>query len=192
MKAKIMWLDTETTGVNPDRDDVIQIACLYEEDGVVKEEREFKLSPFEDTVLTPEILAFHKKSEEEIRAGGDPPAVGKRRFCDWLARFVNKYDRQDKLIMAGYNVRFDYNMLYSMFTRLGDKYFGSWFYWPVIDVCGFVALEIAKGVRLPKYTLSDLARHWNVELQAHDALSDIRATREVYKKIISGPGSGVN
>ena len=42
---KIFYFDTETTGLDPKRHDIIQLAYIVEINGEVKEEGEFKLQP---------------------------------------------------------------------------------------------------------------------------------------------------
>jgi DNA polymerase III epsilon subunit-like protein len=101
-----------------------------------------------------------------------------------LSLYVNKFDRQDKAVMLGYNVGFDERFLRAAFERQRDKYFGSWFFWPKVDVAGAVAREVLKrGLRLPNYKLETVCGHFGVKIDAHDALSDIKATVELWRRL---------
>jgi DNA polymerase III subunit epsilon len=98
-----------------------------------------------------------------------------------LGKYVNKYDKQDKFVLGGYNVGFDMDMMRVSFEKAGDNYFGSWFFWPVIDVRVMVAEQILEiGLRLPNYKLETVCEYFNIPIDAHNALSDIRATRQLY------------
>lgn len=76
------------------------------------------------------------------------------------------------------------DMMRSSFEKSGDKYFGSWFFWPTIDVRHEVAKQILDGCRLRNYKLETVCGHYDIKIDSHDALSDIKATRELYYKLI--------
>ena len=62
---KLLFLDTETTGLEPGKHGVVQIAGIIEIDGVVKEEFDFLCRPFDGQLYEAralemdEILAYH-------------------------------------------------------------------------------------------------------------------------------------
>ena len=51
-----------------------------------------------------------------------------------LSAHVDRYDKRDKCFFAGYNGIFDLNFLHAFFKKCGDQYFGSYVWWPSIDV----------------------------------------------------------
>ena len=180
--SKVFWLDTETTGIDTDNCAIIQLAGLVEIDGEVKDIIDYVIKPHDNAKISQEALSINKRSEEVIKNYPHHNSIYKL-IIQRLGSFVDKYNKNDKFVLAGYNVAFDEQMLRSFFKRNGDNYFGSFFFWPKIDVATYVAERCAVGVRLPNYQLSTICQEYEVKLEAHDALADIRATRELYYKL---------
>ena len=93
--------------------------------------------------------------------------------------------RTEKLTVAGYNVGFDIKHLRALFERNGlniDDYFKP------VNADVFEQVKRA-GIQkalpyLPDRKLTTVAKHLGVNLEnAHDALADIKATREVAKRL---------
>jgi DNA polymerase III epsilon subunit-like protein len=181
--SKVLWIDTETTGTDPVIHDVIQIGCVMELAGVPCFEREWKCAPINKEYVTEEILKFHGIKREDLLNLPDPRSV-KNAFESFISSYVDKFNKQDKIVLAGFNTKFDYDMLRSWFGKLGDKYFGSWFFWSVIDVANELAKYAAyKGLRLRNMKLGTCCEHFGIPIRAHDALSDIKATRDLYLRL---------
>ena len=104
-----------------------------------------------------------------------------------FAKYVDKYDKKDKLIMICHNYSFDFRMLYNFYNRLGNKYMGSFIDFK-LNVC---TLNLIKALQvmeifpiLENNKLETWCKYFNIKLEhAHDALEDIRATRALYKNI---------
>uniref|UniRef100_A0A6M3LAG5 Putative exonuclease n=1 Tax=viral metagenome TaxID=1070528 RepID=A0A6M3LAG5_9ZZZZ len=139
----------------------------------------YKMSPLSKDEITDEALAIHGLSRDEI-AKFPSQKSGLECFKKMMGAYVNKFVRTDKFIMAGYNIKFDADMLRACMLKNGDPYFGSWFFWPLLDVQTFVALKVLNGLHLPNFQLFTVCTHFGIELDAHDAMSDIKATRELY------------
>ncbi len=181
--GKIFWFDVETTGVSFEDSAILQLAALIEIDGKVVDEFQINMQPHEDASIAPTALRIHGITHVQWEHF-DLPYVGLHKLRSFLGRHVNKYDWSDKFVIAGYNVNFDVQMLRSAFLRDGDKFFGSWFYWPVIDVASFVAEEAAfRNLILPNYKLGTICKHFEIDIEAHEALSDIKATKNLYKHL---------
>ena len=174
---KILWLDLETTGLSAYRNDVVQIAALVEIDGKVVQEFEAKLAPMTDGVITPEALKIHGYTEEILWAF--PPARnGIKAFVSTLSQYVDRYDKNDKFVVAGYYVAFDMDFLRQTFRKVGEQYFGSYFYSALLDVQAVTAIAILEGLRLADYKLATVCASQGIKIDAHNAMSDIKATRE--------------
>jgi len=106
-----------------------------------------------------------------------------------LDRWIDKYNKRDKLYVFGYNVRFDMDFVRSWFMRCGDKYMGSYFFFPPIDVMNSVAQwSFHNNTRadFKNFKLATVADFLNIEVdeeKLHDAMGDVRLTIEVMKKI---------
>lgn len=102
--------------------------------------------------------------------------------------YIDRYDKSDKLYLMGQNVHFDYGFLLEMWKRQGDDYLGSFIHYHKIDLIALTASLRLAGVapldKAPSLKLSTLCELFGLSAQSHDALSDIRQTREVFQKII--------
>jgi len=184
---KILWLDTETTGVDEKIHDVIQIGFELQINGQIEEGGELFLAPVSPIEnVSPQALETNRRTLEEIQEF--PPAKeGITTFFEILDKHIDPYKKTDKFIMAGYNVRFDYNMLRTMWGKVGREYFGSYIQWIVIDVATLVAEAVAVKAEpydCPDFKLKTLCRFFQIPLDAHDALADIKATRKLYEILV--------
>ena len=184
---KLFWFDVETTGTNPYKHDIVQLAYLIEIDGEIVSADEILMAPMSHIdASASEALAVSGRTVEEVKKYPDA-ADGLKNLKKELEKHVDKYNKKDKFIAAGYNVRFDIDFLRQAFIKTGDKYFGSWFHWPSIDVAGVFAVLLANGDQpdLKDFKLETLCKHYGIDITAHDAVSDIKATRELYLKLKS-------
>lgn len=180
---KILYFDTETTGLNPEKHAMIQIAGILEIDGKEEARFDFTLRPFENDLIDDKALEVHGRTRDEIMTYPSPGDVYKD-IVSFFSRYIDKYDPKDKFYPAGYNVRFDLDFLSSFFRKNGDVYFGSFCNWKAIDALPIMHFFDAMGyVHYENYKLETVCEKLGINIQAHDALSDIRATRELIKKL---------
>jgi DNA polymerase-3 subunit epsilon len=182
---KILYFDTETTGLDPVKNDIIQLAGLIEIDGKIVEEFDLKCQPHSYENIQQEALNTHCFTLEQIKGFPSPVSV-KNNFCAILAKHCDKFDKGDKFYPAGYNCRFDLDFIAQWFIKCKDNYFGSWQNWRSIDPFPALCVMDYKGeITLQNYKLETVAGHFGIELKAHDALSDVKATREIIRKVLS-------
>jgi len=179
---KVIWFDTETTGVT-EACDLVQIAGIIVIDGVVKEEFDIKSRPFKDTVIFDEALKVTQKTKDEIFNYPDPKK-SYTKFKNILLKYVNKFDKNDKFWIAGHNINFDFNMLVKWALKNNDKYLGSLIsYKDHFDTLSTVkALKfVDKFPKTQNNKLVTLAEALNISFEgmAHDALFDVKATRKL-------------
>lgn len=189
---KALYFDVETTGLDPVKNDVIQLAMIVEVDGLVVGELELKIQPHDYDNIDQAALDVHGITLEEIKTFLPPKEAHKQIVVFW-EKFIKKFDKTDKFTPIGYNGRFDLDFLSQFFIKCGDKYFGSWQNWRLVDPLAIIYFLVFLGkLQLPDYKLATLCQHYEIELQAHDALSDIRATRELLSKLRSKPKEATN
>ena len=173
---KIFYLDTETTGVNPISNDIVQIAFIIEIDGKIKGKYNLFCQPLDYSRVSEEALRKQNRTLEDIKKY---PSMNEayEKLISIMSSYVDKYDKMDKFYPAGYNVKFDINFLSNFFTKNGDKYYGAWFNWKMIDPYPLLHLLDSMGaIALPDYKLGTVCKHYDIQLTAHDALNDIEAT----------------
>ena len=179
---KMLWFDTETTGLDPVLQDVIQIAGKIIVGGDVKEEFNFLCQPFSFENIQQQALDTNGRTVEELR-GFDHPRIAYTAMTKMLGKHCNKFNKADKFVACGQNVRFDMEFTSQWFKKNGDDYFFSWvFPAPLCTMQMAVMLEIKEKQKIfiPNYKLETLCKCLGVELDnAHNALADIEATRKV-------------
>lgn len=182
---KILYIDTETTGTDRNRHEIIQIAAIVEIDGDVKEEVNYQVQPKKWDQIDPEALKVTGKTIEELRTYPDATSVYAK-FKNLLDRYVDKYNRDDRFYPAGHNLGFDMDFLNTFFKTYGDLYgMGSYQNWRFLDTRILGNILIANNLlTCNTVKLGDLCREYAIELDAHDAMNDIRATRQLYQAML--------
>lgn len=182
---KVFWFDVETTGLDPIKQDIIQLAFLIEINGKVIESQNLLMQPFDYTTIEQEALEVHDRTIDEIKTY-PAPKDAYIKLIAILEKYVDRYDRTDKFHHAGYNTRFDMDFLRQFFIKNGDSYFGSWFNYRGIDPLPLLhLLDVIGTVSLTNFKLETVCKHFDIPLAAHDALSDVYATRNLTNLICS-------
>jgi len=185
MGNKVFWFDVETTGLDPMNQDIVQLAFIIEIDDNIVESQNLLMQPFNYVTIDLEALLKQGRTVEEIKTYPDPRKVYKD-LISTLEKYVDRYNKLDKFHNAGYNSKFDMDFLKQYFIKNGDPYFGSWFNYRAIDPLPLLHILDGMGsVSLENYQLETVCKHFKIPLDAHDALSDITATRELAKLICS-------
>ncbi len=182
---KVIYFDTETTGINPRSHAIIQLSGIIEIDNVIKEEFNFKIAPFDNDLIDEKALQVNNYTKEQIKAF-KAPRLAFDEIEKLLDKYINRYDKNDKFYPAGYNIRFDIEFLKNFFEKNFNLYFGSYFNYRAIDGLYLAHfLDYINYFNLPNYKLITVCDYYGIKLQAHDAMNDIRATRELILKIKS-------
>lgn len=184
---KVFWFDLETAGLNFWQHGIHQIAGCIEIDGEVKEHFNFKVQPNPASKVDAEALAVGGVTMEQVMAY-EPMADVYKKLVAMLSKYVNKYDKKDKFMLAGFNnASFDNRFFEAWYVQNGDKYFGSWFYRPSIDVFILAADNLKDKMKeLDGFKLKQICAYFGAaidETKLHEAGYDIELTRELYYKI---------
>ena len=183
MKGKIFNFDVETTGTDPKKHDIVQLAYVITIDGHVEDKGNMLMQPFDYQSINPEALEVNKLTVEKLKLFPKPGEVYLN-LCKMLSKYIDKYDRSDKFHPAGYNVGFDCDFLKEWFLKNNDVYYGSWFNWKKIDPLHVLYFMDGLGIiSLPDYKLETVCEHYGIPIEAHDALSDIEATMRLIETL---------
>lgn len=180
---KILWLDEETTGLDPNKHTIVQMAGIIEIDYQVVERFNFYCNPL-DKEISQDALSLTRKTEEQLRAYPHPDEAYKALF-KILGKYCAKFDKADKFYVGGFNAKFDIDFLHVWCQERGEKYLGSFLAASTLDpmhliaVCDYLGLTDCS--ELPNRKLVTLCKHFGIKLDenAHDAAYDIEATREL-------------
>jgi DNA polymerase III alpha subunit (gram-positive type) len=176
---KHCYIDVETTGLIPGIHSVIQLGAII--DG---KEHSFNMQPFDGAKIeasalavngiTPDILSTYPTYRESVS-----------KFQRLLDNTVSKFDKQDKMIFLAYNAPFDEGFI----RKIIGKYYGSYFWWPAVDVAVVAMLHLKEHRhKMPDFKLATVYETIMGKPleEAHDAMADIRATKEIYEFCTGG------
>lgn len=185
---KIIFIDTETGGVNPEKAALIQLSGIIRIDKKDVEKFNFYIKPFENSEVTEKALEVQGRTLKELKTDKyvEEKEVYKQ-FINLLDKYIDKYDRTDKFIVAGYNVRFDVDILKAFFQRHGNNFLFSYLDSSMLDpLYSIRLLQIAEVLPvLENNKLETWCKHFGIEFVAHDSLEDIEATKKLIGKLIS-------
>ncbi|MGB6129462.1 MAG: 3'-5' exonuclease [Psychrilyobacter sp.] len=185
---KILWYDTETTGLT-ENSAMFQISGVIEIDGEEKEEFDIFCKPHEGADISEQALEVTGMSREELESFQSPKKAYEE-LVEIFSKYIDKFNKDDKFIIAGQNVKFDIDVLNRFFRRNNDNYLGSFLnYKQVFDTLSiYMALEIADVVpKLENHKLETICKIMGVKLSnAHNSLADVKATKEVGDKLLEG------
>lgn len=196
-EQKIIFIDVETTGVIPERNGLTQLSGCVQIGDEVKESFDYFLRPFpkdEIEIAALEVTGFDRRQfllpdhpnylAVEGQNFEDPRDIYDR-MAAMLGKYVNQYDKGDKFQFVGYNAHsFDMPFMRRFWEKNGNRFFGSWFWYPCLDVM-LIWAQILQPVRaeLSNFKLATVAKHCGIKVDAtrlHDSQYDIELTRELW------------
>lgn len=186
MDKKILYIDCETTGVDHRHHDIIQISLIIEVNNVIKEKHNIFMQPSRYDNIDPTALEIQNRTVDEIKSYPTQDD-GYKKIISVFNRYIDRYNKKDKFDYVGYNVHFDINFLFQFFKRNNNPYLFSYI-GNKIDVYGLLQFLVATNKindmnHLPNLRLQTVCDAFGVHIDAHDSMSDIEATRELFKII---------
>jgi DNA polymerase III subunit epsilon len=183
MTEKRIFVDVETTGLDCKSNGIIQLAGIIKDGDLVETDFNYQVSPFPDDVIDVKALEVGGHTQESIRGFESADKVFKD-FIHTLGLYVDKYNKADKFQFVAYNARFDDSFLRQWFLKNGEKYYGSFFWFPPIDVMNMAAVRL-ESIRpqMKDFKLMTVAKEFGIsidESRAHDAMYDIQVTRKLF------------
>jgi len=183
---KEMFIDVETTGTNPYKNGLFQLSGMLEVGGEVVDRFNYKMTVFEKDVIESEALKVTGVSVQEIKNFKNHNEVFSE-FISLLDRTVDKFKKEDKIFFIGFNANFDDGFLRAWFAKHNHKYYGSYFFWPPIDVAVLATMYLKQErAKMPDFKLVTVAKQLGIDVDAsktHDASYDIELTRGIYQKV---------
>lgn len=186
-----MYIDVETTGLEKLVHGLVEMAFIIEIDGEVIESGEMLINAFTysrpcGSKVSPKALEVNGRSIEEIQ--GFPNSKDQcKGFVAIINKYIDRWDKNDKFKFIGYNVQFDAGFIQEWFKDSGYDNYGQYFCYKTVD-----PFELIKYLVHLEYldtgksqSLVAVSEYFGIELDAHKAMSDIYATREIHQLLIS-------
>lgn len=181
-KHNLAFTDLETTGLDAHRHEIIEIGCIVARQiqglGIgggskteIVNEFAIKIKPERIETADPEALKITHYNKEDWRN-----AVS----LEEAMKFYAEKTRDAALI--GQNVSFDWVFLDEAFRKTGVK---NEMHYHRLDVMSMAFAKLYDDPKAQKFSLRALCDYFGVKNEkAHSAMSDIRATFEIYKKLM--------
>jgi DNA polymerase-3 subunit epsilon len=178
---KILFIDTETGGVNPQEHSLLSIAMVVWKENTIVDAVEVLINE-QWGVSTPEALAINKIKLSEHYKMADLPHIA----ISKMDVFLNKhYSPNEKITLAGHNINFDINFIMRFLLNHSYNY-NDRFSYRSIDTATILYYLYLAG-RIKQRTLSsqeafDLFGIKNID--RHTALGDARATANLFTVLL--------
>lgn len=189
---KILCFDTETTGLNPESNDIIDLGMILIVDKEVVFKESIRMQPFDWTNIAPEALETNGFTIADLKTFPDPVEQYRKIICTF-SKYVDKYNKLDRFFPMGYNVQFDLNFLAAYFRKADPNNefgLGSWIQWILFDLMQQLRNDCFRSGGKKKYEnfkLETIAKAHGFEFKAHNALEDATVTLELIKKYLKSP-----
>jgi DNA polymerase III epsilon subunit-like protein len=177
--AQLVFVDLETTGLDPDRHGIIEIGAIFETDGQ-REPNDFEaLANPGDVEHSEEAAKVHNIAREAIAAALP------------LEEVLRNFDSRcaEDAIISGWNTKFDELFLYKAYQRHGIPWrfdyhiFDVWSLYKRLQLIGELPADMHLG-------LGTIAEHYKItqaDENHHRALADIEWTWRLYRLAVELP-----
>jgi len=148
---------------------------------------EIRMQPHQGAQISSEALDVNRVNVDDlVKFTSHEKAY--QQINEFFSQHVSQFDRNDKFYPAGFNVQFDLEFLGRIFKRFDQYGIGSFFNWKVIAPLYLLYLmDSMCKLSLPNYKLGTVCDHFGISLtNCHDALADVKATRELMERLKAG------
>lgn len=180
-KRNLAFIDLETTGLDPEKHEIIEIGAIIARqiqcadkgcELEVIDELELKVKPEHLETSDPESLKINGYNEGDWLF-----AVSLQQAIKVLA------EKTEGAILVAQNVSFDWSFLEKAFAKTGVA---NKMDFHRLDLLSMAYAKLYHNPAAQRFSLRSLCAHYEIRNErAHSALADIRATYEIYKKIVA-------
>ena len=183
---KFIVIDTETTGLNPFRNQIISLGASVYDDNTQKEPK--PISKFCENIIMDSRFEIEPTALKinRLRISEDSPTLNEERVV--IRNFVNYVLEQGKIdFLMGFNVQFDLRFLEQAFRRSRIN-FNNFLPYKVVDpfVLCHTLIDTGHLPNLKYTTLKAFCSHFRIEVapeESHTVLGDIHNTYLVYQEM---------
>lgn len=162
---KIIFFDTETSGLDCRDCQIIELAMLTVEDGIITDDYDEFVNI--GRPISPKITEITSITNDMLRSEG----LDERRVAEDIAERLTP-----GTLMIAHNCQFDLSFVFSLLARhFGDEAFDI-----VKNVLWLDTLTVLKDRKEYPHKLIDAVHHYDIEeVNFHRAIDDTKALREV-------------
>ena len=181
MHGKIVFIDTETGGLDPAVHSLLSVGLVEWDHSEIKKTKEILINDGELNV-TEAALAINRIDPDSHKVNAISPSKAVQEillFIEWTG------DQQEKITLAGHNVGFDIRFIRQLFESQHYN-FDDYFSHRSIDTSSILHYLYFAGKTDTKIVGSTEAfDHFDIEVRGrHTALGDAIATAELFTRLI--------
>ena len=172
-RKHLVFIDLETTGLDKDKHEIIEIGCLIVNGGnfEIVEEYFAKVKPNHIETANPEALKINGYSKERWKDAKD---------LEEVLRKVSKMAEEG--MITGWNVTFDWAFIEEGFKKFNIR---STFNYHKVDVQAIAYAFLYRKKRIKNLRMRSIAEFYGIKLgDVHGAEEDIRITYELFRKFM--------
>lgn len=181
MNNRLLFIDTETGGVEPTECSLFSIGLIVWENGSII---------FEDEVYVKDVV--YKVTAQALKINNidisqiDESGLDKRSVIEKLKRIKKEYFNNIIMTVAGHNVGFDISFLKQLYKDSNDNFLDD-FSHRAIDTSSILQfLYFSEKLEKNISSSDDAFQYFNIGVEKrHTALDDCRATVSLFNKLIS-------
>ena len=178
-KQNLAFLDVETTGLNVDVHEIIQIGIVLVSQDWKDNVPYFEVLEEIDLKIKPERI--HMADKTALRINGYDPS-------EWIFAYTLSEAMQivskktDGAIMVGHNVSFDAAFIEKAFRTTGIP---NKMHYHKLDTISIAFAKLHGNKDIDQFSLRVLCQHFGIENKGvHTGLGDARATFQIYEKFM--------
>jgi len=182
MVDRLLFIDTETGGLNPNQHSLLSLAMVIWDDMEIIDSQELLINDGKHSV-TEEALSINKIDIEKHMQS----AVSSSQVIEQIVAFISRhFPLQRKITIAGHNVQFDVNFLKVLFSENNED-FSKFFSHRIIDTSSILYYLYLAGHLKQRAISSDEAFDlFEIKVERrHTALGDAIATAKLFTKLLS-------
>ena len=182
MPDRLLFIDTETGGLDPDKHSLLSLAMVIWEDMEIMDSQEILIN---DGILsvTGEALSINRIDLEKHKQS----AVSSSQAMDKILLFIGKhFPQQEKITLAGHNVHFDADFL-KIFFSANNKDFSGYFSHRIIDTSSILHyLYLAGRIKHRAISSDEAFDLFDIKVEGrHTAMGDAIATAQLFTILLT-------
>lgn len=178
---KLLFVDTETGGVNEKENSLLSVALIFWEDKLVKDKLEFFIKEKKYNV-TEKAMEINQLNLETIEKLG----IEKKEAVKKINDFIIKNFNGEKAVICGHNINFDIRFIKELYNKVGEDYeqYISYRSLDTASIFRFLTIAGKFGAKQVN-SLDDAIKYFNLTFNnRHTAMGDIEKTIEIFNKLI--------
>jgi DNA polymerase-3 subunit epsilon len=181
MNDRILFIDTETGGIDPHKHSLLSIGLVVWCDFKIIDSRELLIN---DGILnvTPKALEINKINLEEHRKNSISPKKAGQEILLFLKK---NFEAQQKVTLAGHNVNFDVNF-FRVFLAKNNIDFNNYFSHRFVDTSSILYyLYLAGKIKSKAISSQEAFDLFGIQVaDRHTAVGDAMATAKLFTALL--------